>query len=97
MKESAKGERRLTLRIRGRVQGVFFRETARQQAERLGVRGWIRNLPDGDVEAVVEGPEDRLEAFARWAHEGPPAAQVEEVRWADGEATGEFDRFEVRR
>jgi acylphosphatase len=89
--------RRVTLRIRGHVQGVWFRESARQEAERLGVCGWIRNMREGDVEATAEGPVDAVEAFVRWCHRGPPAARVSAVDRADSSATGEFTRFDVRR
>ena len=92
------GERRCVhLTIQGRVQGVWFRESARQEAERVGVVGWIRNTSDGDVEAVVEGPTDAVEAFVRWCHRGPPAARVAKVDRVDSPATEEFARFDVRR
>ncbi|OJH34265.1 acylphosphatase [Cystobacter ferrugineus] len=89
--------RRVSLRIRGRVQGVFFRESARTEALRLGLKGWVRNLPDGSVEAVAEGPPHALEAFVRWSHRGPPQARVTEVERADAEALGEFITFIVER
>lgn len=88
---------RVHLRIRGEVQGVWFRESARQEAGRLGVVGWIRNDRSGDVEAVAEGPAEALEAFVRWCHRGPPAARVTGVDREDGLPTGEFVRFDVRR
>ncbi|MGA9524525.1 MAG: acylphosphatase [Myxococcaceae bacterium] len=89
---------RVSLRIRGRVQGVYFRQSTQEEAQRLGgLTGWVRNLPDGDVEAVVEGPRDRVEALVAWCHRGPPSARVAEVRRDDGTATGEFSVFEVRR
>ena len=90
-------QKRVQLTIRGRVQGVWFRESARQEAERLGVVGWIRNSREGDVEAVAEGPTDAVEAFVRWCHRGPPAARVAGLDRADAAWTGEFARFEVRR
>jgi len=69
--------------ISGRVQGVFFRATTREQAERLGVAGWVRNLPDGRVEALFEGPRPAVEACLEWCHHGPPGARVTgvEVEW----------------
>lgn len=70
---------RLRLRIRGRVQGVWFREATRLEAERLGVRGWVRNVSDGSVEAALEGDPDAVRALEAWCHEGPPAARVLEV------------------
>ena len=71
---------RVHLHIAGRVQGVFFRESARREAERRGLAGWVRNLPDGRVEAVAQGALADVEAFVGWCHTGPPAAEVREVR-----------------
>jgi acylphosphatase len=61
------------------VQGVWFRDSCQREADRLGVRGWVRNLDDGRVEAVFEGPSDRVEAMVAWAHQGPPRASVTSV------------------
>lgn len=82
------------LRIHGRVQGVWFRESMRQEAERLGVAGWVRNTPDGQVEAVVQGPAAAVAALIEWAHRGPPLAQVERVEIGDAE--GQFTGFVKR-
>jgi acylphosphatase len=71
---------RLRLVISGRVQGVWFREATRQQAERLGVRGWVRNCADGSVEAVLEGESAAVRELEKWCHEGPSAARVLEVQ-----------------
>ncbi|MFF7751523.1 acylphosphatase [Streptomyces sp. NPDC007971] len=65
------------VRVTGRVQGVFYRDTCRRLAEERGVAGWVRNLYDGDVEAVFEGSPDDVAMMARWAAEGPPAARVD--------------------
>ena len=75
---------RADLLISGRVQGVFYRASAQQEAMRLGLMGEIRNLPDGRVEAAVEGPKERIEEFIEWCKRGPPAAEVEHVgvRWS---------------
>jgi acylphosphatase len=81
--------------VRGQVQGVFFRDSCRQQASTLGVRGWVGNRPDGAVEAVVAGPPDALEALVRWAYEGPPRAKVETVEVTAAEDPGTTG-FEVR-
>ncbi|WP_224365288.1 acylphosphatase [Hyalangium versicolor] len=89
--------RRATLRIRGKVQGVFFRESSRQEASRLGLTGWVRNRDDGSVEAVAEGEPAALEEFIRWCHRGPQAARVTDVERSDGEASGEFRTFIVER
>ena len=75
--------------VRGRVQGVFFRAETRERAVSLGLAGWIRNNPDGSVEAVVEGPENRVDAIVRWCGRGPAGAVVEEIKTTWEEARGE--------
>lgn len=65
--------------MHGRVQGVFFRDTCRREAERAGVAGWVRNEPDGSVGAVFEGPVAAVEQLVAWCHAGPPHARVERV------------------
>ena len=70
---------RLHLRIEGRVQGVFYRASAAEEAQRLGLVGWVRNRLDGSVELVAEGEETALNALAQWCTEGPPLAQVSRV------------------
>ena len=87
---------RAHLKIYGLVQGVFFRSTMKQVAYRLGVTGWVRNLPDGSVEAVVEGPEDRVRKIIEWAHRGPPLARVERVEVTWEEYKGEFKDFRIK-
>ncbi len=89
--------RRATLRIHGQVQGVYFRESARAEAVRLGLTGWVRNRDDGSVEAIAEGEPAALEEFIRWCHRGPQAARVTDVERTDGEPTGEFRTFTVER
>lgn len=88
---------RVRLTLRGRVQGVFFRQSTKEQADRLGVSGWVRNLDNGDVEAVAEGPAEAIEAWVRWCHGGPPRARVDSVDRVDEPFRGEFASFEVRR
>lgn len=68
------------LKIRGQVQGVSFRYYARQRAQSLGLRGWIRNAPDGSVEALAQGDEEAVKQFIKWAHEGPSMADVTGVQ-----------------
>lgn len=90
-------QKRVHLRIHGRVQGVFFRANTRDQANQLGLAGWVRNRPDGSVEAVAEGPEEKLRALVDWCHEGPRSADVEKVEVDWGVAEGNLKSFEVRR
>jgi acylphosphatase len=89
--------RRAQLIVSGRVQGVFFRASARDEARRLGLAGEIRNLPDGSVEAIAEGNREALDTFIAWCRAGPPMAEVEEVdiRWLP--ATNAFDSFRIVR
>jgi acylphosphatase len=65
--------------ISGRVQGVFFRDSCRRLAEQHGVAGWVRNLPDGQVEAVFEGPAEEVRHLVDWAHTGPRLAAVSDI------------------
>ena len=65
--------------ISGRVQGVWYRGSCQQQALKLGLKGWVRNLPDGRVEAVASGSESSLEEFEHWLQQGPPMARVTDV------------------
>ena len=87
---------RARLRIYGLVQGVFFRASMRRKALELGVTGWVRNLPDGSVEAVVEGEEEAVGELIAWAHEGPPLARVERVDVEWEEYKGEFRDFRIK-
>lgn len=88
---------RADLLIMGRVQGVFYRASAQQEAQRLGVMGEIRNLPGGEVEAIVEGSQEAVEEFIAWCRKGPPAAEVENVRVRWSKPRGEFRTFVVAR
>ena len=87
--------RRVHVRIRGRVQGVFFRAEARVRAESLGLAGWIRNAPDGSVEAVFEGDEERVQSIVDWCRRGPSGASVDDVEVELEEPTAETG-FSVR-
>ena len=84
-----------SVRVTGRVQGVFFRAWAAEQARVLGVAGWIRNSPDGSVESHLAGKEGAVQQLIDRLHEGPPSAQVDQV---DVEAIDpeDSDRFEIR-
>ena len=83
--------------ISGRVQGVFFRAHTKEVAEKLGLTGWVRNLPDGRVEAVFEGEEEAVKEAIEWCKRGPPLARVEKVEVRYEEPTGEFKDFRIIR
>jgi acylphosphatase len=83
--------------VRGRVQGVFFRQSAVEQARSLGVAGWVRNREDGDVEGLAAGPPEALERLRAWLQHGPPAARVESVEWAEVPDEVVGDGFVIRR
>ncbi len=83
--------------IAGRVQGVFFRDSTRALATELGVTGWVRNLPDGRVEARFEGPEDAVRRLVEWCRHGPPGARVRDVRVEWGAPGAGYSRFAVER
>lgn len=88
---------RASVRIRGRVQGVSFRYFTRRTAEGHGVTGWVRNLPDGDVEGVFEGKESDVRAVVEWCRRGPEGARVDQIEVDWEKPTGEFADFQVRR
>ena len=87
---------RAHVRISGQVQGVFFRDSARQKAEELNLAGWVKNLPDGRVEAVFEGPPDSVEEMLGWCEVGPQQATVENVDADIEDPGGDLSGFEVR-
>lgn len=84
----------ISVLIKGRVQGVGFRAAAVRQAHMLRVSGWIRNLDDGSVEALLQGPHDLVDRMLSWLHTGPPAARVDEVSHVTEFTDRYFDRFE---
>lgn len=85
------------LYIAGRVQGVYYRQSMQEKAEALCITGWCRNLPDGRVEAVIQGREEPVEAMMKWAYSGPAQAIVDSIEVLDADPAGRFNRFEVRR
>ena len=87
---------RAQVKVSGQVQGVFFRDSTRQKAEELGLAGWVKNLPDGQVEALFEGPSDRVSEMVRWCEEGPRHASVANVDTDVRSAAGDLEGFEVR-
>lgn len=89
---------RVHVMIEGKVQGVFFRDTTRRKALELGVSGWVRNVPSGDVEAYLEGDEASVDSMLSWLWEGPPPASVEDVRIISREqGEREYSSFDVVR
>ena len=82
--------------VSGRVQGVFFRATTRDEANKRGVQGWVKNLRDGRVEAIFEGEEERVKEMIDFCHEGSSASRVEDVEFEWEEYKDEFDGFEIR-
>lgn len=82
--------------VSGRVQGVFFRYETRRHARRVGVTGWVRNLPDGRVEAIFEGEKEAVDYMIEFCRRGPPAAKVEKVEVIWEPHKGEFDSFTIR-
>lgn len=82
--------------VSGRVQGVFFRASTQQQAQQLGLAGWVRNVDDGRVEAWLEGDDAALASMRRWLREGPPQARVDTIEEMAERPQG-LSGFEVRR
>ena len=87
--------RRIRAIVSGRVQGVSYRASTADEARRLGLVGWVRNLPDGRVELEAEGPADAVEQLVAWCHAGPPAAHVTSVAVEDRVASGADRDFAV--
>ena len=81
------------IRIAGLVQGVFFRATMCKKALDLGINGWVKNLPDGNVEALTEGEEEKISEIVKWCKIGPKNAHVKEVSVSYEPSNGEFTEF----
>jgi acylphosphatase len=94
--DSGAGPIRRRVRVHGRVQGVWFRAATREEARRQGVSGWVRNRPDGSVEAVFEGPAAAVEALLAFVGRGPPGARVTRVEVEEQTPRGERD-FAIER
>lgn len=86
---------RIQANIAGRVQGVFFRKRTQEAAAALNVSGWVRNCPDGTVEAVFEGEREDVAAVVEWCQQGPPGARVERVETVESTYTGEYKGFRI--
>lgn len=88
--------RRSHVWIRGRVQGVFFRASVQEEASKRGLKGWVRNLSDGRVEAVFEGDDKEVEGMLSWCHSGSPLSRVDHVDIQEEPFRGEPEKFEIR-
>ena len=86
---------RIRIFVTGKVQGVFFRQTLKVMAKKNDIFGWVKNLKDGRVEAVLEGNEEKISRLIEWAHGGPTNARVEDVEIRNEKFTGEFLKFDV--
>jgi len=89
-------QKRIHIIVQGRVQGVFFRAYTKEEADRLGLVGWVRNLHDGKVEALIEGKAAAIDRMIDWLHEGSPMANVVRVQVAEEEtSSGEYRGFSI--
>ena len=93
---SSREQLRAHVIIHGLVQGVWFRASTKDEADRIGVTGWVRNLPDGSVEAVFEGEKKKVEEIVGWCHRGPSGANVSNVEIGWDHFKKEFGRFDIR-
>lgn len=96
MKDRKSENLRAHVIIQGLVQGVFFRASTKEKALQLGVGGWVRNLPDGGVEALFEGEKKKVEELVAWCYKGPIGARVTKVDLGWEPYKGEFKHFDVR-
>lgn len=87
---------RAHLFISGMVQGVFFRYTTKSEADRLGLKGWVRNLINGGVEVMIEGEKAEVEKLVAWCYLGPPGAVVRSVDYRSEDYTGEYFTFSIK-
>lgn len=81
--------------VEGRVQGVWFRDSTKREANRLNITGWVKNRYDGNVELIAEGSKENVAELTEWCHIGPPAARVTGVNESIEDYTGEFASFEI--
>jgi len=86
---------RVRLFVTGKVQGVFFRQSLKVMAKKNDIFGWVKNLKDGRVEAVLEGNEENVSRLVEWAHGGPANARVEDVEIRNEKFSAEFSKFDV--
>jgi len=88
-------KQRIRIFVTGKVQGVFFRQALKVMAKKNNVFGWVKNLKDGRVEAVLEGDEEKVTRLIEWSHGGPANARVEDVEIQNEKFIGEFSKFDV--
>ena len=88
--------KRVHLLIKGRVQGVYFRQSMMETAEKNNVLGWVQNLPDNRVESMLEGNDSNVDAVIEWANFGPAGAVVDELKITEEKYIGEFSDFGIR-
>ena len=88
-------KQRIRIFVTGKVQGVFFRQALKVMAKKNDVFGWVKNLKDGRVEAVLEGDEDKVNRLVEWSHGGPANARVDDVEIQNEKFIGEFSKFDV--
>ena len=86
---------RIRIIVTGRVQGVFFRQALKVMAKKNNIFGWVKNLKDGRVEAILEGDEVKVSRLVDWSHGGPANARVEDVEIHNEKFSGEFSKFDV--
>lgn len=85
----------IRVRITGRVQGVFFRLKTKQEADRIGLKGWVRNLADGSVEALFEGDPEKLTQMEDWCRKGPPFSRVDHVQTETETNPADYKNFDI--
>ncbi|MDH3192260.1 MAG: acylphosphatase [Nitrosopumilus sp.] len=88
-------KQRIRIFVSGKVQGVFFRQALKVMAKKNDVFGWVKNLKDGRVEAILEGENEKVSRLIEWSHGGPANARVEDVKIINEKFTGEFTKFDV--
>ena len=89
-------EKSVKMNISGHVQGVFFRANTRDKARQLDLKGWVKNLSNGDVEIFAQGSRKNLEQLKKWARKGPPRARVDEVRTQEEQTKEGLKDFKIR-
>lgn len=88
--------KQLLIVVKGKVQGVFFRAAAKQTAESLNLKGWVKNNPDGSVSMLVEGDEKDIEKFLEWSKQCPPGARVSKIKTGTPDIGSHLDSFEIK-